>query len=58
MKFELKDMGSSNGSYLNKKRLMPINEETQGLCIQEGDLIRFGVDFMDDQGNHSLLYDI
>lgn len=49
-KVYIKDCGSSNGTFLNGKRLSPEGEASEYVEIKSGDLIDFGIDIIDEDG--------
>ncbi|XP_014208750.1 uncharacterized protein MAL8P1.12 [Copidosoma floridanum] len=46
-KFYLKDTKSSNGTFVNNKRLSPSGEESSAFEICSGDVVQFGVDVVE-----------
>ncbi|KAI9032732.1 hypothetical protein CLU79DRAFT_727657 [Phycomyces nitens] len=53
-KVYIKDVKSSNGTFLNSLRLSPENEESVPIELQTGDELEFGIDITNDDG--SVLY--
>ncbi|KAJ8671249.1 hypothetical protein QAD02_002508 [Eretmocerus hayati] len=46
-KFYLKDTKSSNGTFVNNKRLSPSGEDSIPFRVSSGDIVQFGVDVVD-----------
>ncbi len=44
----MRDVGSSNGTFVNGLRLSPENVASEPRQLHDGDLLEFGVDIMDD----------
>ncbi|KAI8603419.1 hypothetical protein EDD21DRAFT_369114 [Dissophora ornata] len=47
----IKDLKSSNGTFLNGKRLSPENVESEPFELNQNDHLEFGIDIMDDSGS-------
>ncbi|KAG0258691.1 hypothetical protein BG011_003149 [Mortierella polycephala] len=54
-KVYLRDLKSSNGTFLNGKRLCPENVESEAFVLNQNDNLEFGIDIMDENG--SLLHE-
>lgn len=50
-KFYLKDTNSSNGTYVNEERLGNNNEESLPCEVSSGDIVKFGVDVIENSKN-------
>jgi len=48
-KFFLQDMGSSNGTFVNRQRLSENNNPSAPFPIYSGDVVQFGVDVVENQ---------
>ncbi|KAG0220455.1 hypothetical protein BGX31_011012 [Mortierella sp. GBA43] len=46
----IRDLKSSNGTFLNGKRLCPENVESEPFALNQNDHLEFGIDIMDDNG--------
>ncbi|KAF9180878.1 hypothetical protein BGZ50_005862 [Haplosporangium sp. Z 11] len=49
-KIYLRDLKSSNGTFLNGKRLCPENVESEPFVLNQNDNLEFGIDIMDENG--------
>ncbi|KAG0300861.1 hypothetical protein BGZ98_008802, partial [Dissophora globulifera] len=54
-KVYIKDLKSSNGTFLNGRRLCPENVESEPFILNQNDHLEFGIDIMDENG--ALLHD-
>ncbi|KAF9381061.1 hypothetical protein CPC16_010038 [Podila verticillata] len=46
----IRDLKSSNGTFLNGKRLCPENVESEPFILNQGDNLEFGIDILDENG--------
>ncbi|KAG0337160.1 hypothetical protein BG004_007756 [Podila humilis] len=46
----IRDLKSSNGTFLNGKRLCPENVESEPFILNQGDSLEFGIDILDENG--------
>ncbi|KAG0342156.1 hypothetical protein BG000_006663 [Podila horticola] len=46
----IRDLKSSNGTFLNAKRLCPENVESEPFILNQGDNLEFGIDILDENG--------
>ncbi|KAF9578048.1 hypothetical protein BGW38_006376, partial [Lunasporangiospora selenospora] len=46
----IRDLKSSNGTFLNGKRLSPEGVESEPFVLNQGDSLAFGIDIMDENG--------
>ncbi|KAF9292029.1 hypothetical protein BGZ68_000597 [Mortierella alpina] len=49
-KIYIRDLKSSNGTFLNGKRLCPENTESEAFELNQNDNLEFGIDIMDENG--------
>ncbi|KAI7818204.1 SMAD/FHA domain-containing protein [Gamsiella multidivaricata] len=51
-KVYIRDLKSSNGTFLNGKRLCPENVESEPFVLNQNDHLEFGIDIMDEDGSY------
>lgn len=56
MQVYIKDVKSSNGTFLNGQRLSNENEESPAMELKPADQIEFGIDISQDDGSSMLMY--
>lgn len=56
MQVYIKDVKSSNGTFLNGQRLSNENEESPAMELKPADQVEFGIDISQDDGSSMLTY--
>ncbi|CAG8436807.1 6893_t:CDS:10 [Ambispora gerdemannii] len=54
-KVYIKDVKSSNGTFVNNRRLSPEGSESEPEELHDGDILEFGIDILGDD-NHTIMY--